>query len=112
MLGGRWSARYRANAVFSAVPAPDENAVMPIAVASVIGSSGNCCLTGIDVLVVDDQEDSLDILRHLLEHAGAAVRTAINAEDALTQWEVHEPDLLVADIGLPSVDGYACGEPS
>jgi CheY-like chemotaxis protein len=63
-------------------------------------------LAGMDALVVDDQEDSLDMLRELLEHAGATVRTATSAADVLRQWQCREPDLLVADIGLPSIDGY------
>jgi CheY-like chemotaxis protein len=46
------------------------------------------------------------MLRQLLEHAGARVRTATSAEDALTQWSVAAPDVLVSDIGLPTVDGY------
>ena len=46
------------------------------------------------------------MLRQVLEHAGARVRTANSAADALEQWVVHEPDLLISDIGLPGVDGY------
>ena len=71
-----------------------------------LGSRADHSLNGIDVLVVDDKEDSLDMLRQLLEHAGATVRTAASATDALVQWRAHQPDLVVADIGLPVMDGY------
>jgi CheY-like chemotaxis protein/nitrogen-specific signal transduction histidine kinase len=80
--------------------------VAPLADALGLGSHAEHSLNGIDVLVVDDQQDTLDMLRQLLEHAGAKVRTAATATDALTQWKLHEPDLLVADIGLPFMDGY------
>jgi PAS domain S-box-containing protein len=63
-------------------------------------------LTGVDVLVVDDEEDTLELLRQIVESAGATVRTAISAEDAIHEWETRPPDLLVTDLGLPSMDGY------
>jgi CheY-like chemotaxis protein len=63
-------------------------------------------LAGTDVLVVDDQDDSLEMLRQLLENAGATVRTASDAFEALALFEQLRPDLLVVDIGLPQVDGY------
>jgi PAS domain S-box-containing protein len=63
-------------------------------------------LEGLDVLVVDDEEDSLGLLRQLLENAGAVVRTASNAPEALREFDRHAPRLLVADLGLPQIDGY------
>jgi signal transduction histidine kinase/ActR/RegA family two-component response regulator len=63
-------------------------------------------LTGIDVLVVDDEHDNLELARQLLENAGATVRTAANAVDALRELDRRNPHLLVADIGMPEVDGF------
>jgi signal transduction histidine kinase/CheY-like chemotaxis protein len=62
-------------------------------------------LEGLDVLAVDDERDSLELVRQVLENAGAAVRTASNAGGALAEIERRTPDLLVADIGMPEVDG-------
>jgi CheY-like chemotaxis protein len=41
-----------------------------------------------------------------VEGAGATVRTAATAADALQEWEIRVPDLLVTDLGLPVMDGY------
>jgi signal transduction histidine kinase/CheY-like chemotaxis protein len=62
-------------------------------------------LAGLEVLVVDDERDSLELARHLLESAGAQVRTAADAAQALRQFDERMPDLLVADVGLPAMDG-------
>jgi CheY-like chemotaxis protein len=59
-----------------------------------------------DVLVVDEEHDSSDLLRQLLENAGAPVTTASDAFEPLALFEHRNPDLLVADIGLPQVDCY------
>jgi CheY-like chemotaxis protein/anti-sigma regulatory factor (Ser/Thr protein kinase) len=63
-------------------------------------------LDGLDILVVDDEEDSVELLRQMLETAGASVRTATTAAEALDQFDSRRPDLLVTDLGLPQVDGF------
>jgi CheY-like chemotaxis protein len=63
-------------------------------------------LTAVRVLVVDDELDARDLLRELLEGAGAtvlAVESAAAALDAVTSWH---PDIVVSDIGMPAKDGY------
>jgi CheY-like chemotaxis protein len=62
-------------------------------------------LTGLDVLVVDDEHDNLELVRQVLESAGATARVAGNAHEALREFERRAPDLLVADIGMPDMDG-------
>jgi signal transduction histidine kinase/CheY-like chemotaxis protein len=64
-------------------------------------------LEGLRVLIVDDDEDTLETLRILLTENGAVVRTASSAFAALTEVEEWVPDLLISDIGMPEQDGYA-----
>lgn len=63
-------------------------------------------LQDVHVLAVDDEEDSLGLLRVVLESAGARVTTAASAATALGMIEGLNPDVLVADIGMPEMDGF------
>ena len=63
-------------------------------------------LDGVRVLAVDDEEDTLTLLREILEGAGAAVTTVTSAEEALDMVHRSAPDVLVADIGMPGTDGF------
>jgi PAS domain S-box-containing protein len=63
-------------------------------------------LAGVRVLAVDDQEDALALLRDTLEAAGADVTTAVDALQAIRLIEDAPPDVLVADIGMPGMDGF------
>ena len=63
-------------------------------------------LQGVRVLVVDDDADALSMVRELLETAGANVTTALSADEALALIQRQPPDLLLSDIGMPSVDGF------
>jgi len=64
-------------------------------------------LAGVRVLVVDDDVDTLELVRVVLTAAGAEVRTALDAAGALAALREWRPDVLLADIGLPGEDGYA-----
>ncbi|MCA1616121.1 MAG: response regulator, partial [Acidobacteria bacterium] len=59
------------------------------------------------VLVVDDEEDTRDLLRTMLEQCGSEVVTAGSAMEALEALEKSKPDVLISDIGMPEEDGYA-----
>jgi CheY-like chemotaxis protein len=63
-------------------------------------------LHNIRVLAVDDEEDSLELLRVVLESAGAQVRTLSSPADALEQIATIKPDVLIVDLGMPLVDGF------
>lgn len=63
-------------------------------------------LRDLHILVVDDEPDSHDLLRVVLEQAGATVEAASNAADALEKLEQKRFDILISDIGMPDEDGY------
>jgi PAS domain S-box-containing protein len=65
-------------------------------------------LAGLHVLVVDDEDDARDLVRTIVERAGATVTTAASAVQALALLERQEDafSVLVCDIGMPTVDGY------
>jgi two-component system cell cycle response regulator DivK len=58
------------------------------------------------ILVVEDQEDNLQILRDLLSSAGYEVIEAENGELALSILAKHRPSLILMDIQIPIIDGY------
>ena len=62
-------------------------------------------LDGVHVLAVDDERDSLSLLRAVLDAAGATVTTAASAAEALETLARQRQDVLVADIGMPGMDG-------
>jgi CheY-like chemotaxis protein len=63
-------------------------------------------LDGISILVVDDDVDTCEALKHLLGSLGADVMVATSARTALAMVETQEPDAIVSDIGMPLEDGY------
>jgi len=58
------------------------------------------------ILVVEDQEDNMRILRDLLTHAGYEIVEAADGEQALVAAAARRPDLILMDIQLPVLDGY------
>jgi PAS domain S-box-containing protein len=72
----------------------------------VMESSEAPSLEGLAVLVVEDEEDTRDFVRRLLEAQGASVTTVTSAAEALDVLTAMPPDILISDIGLPNVDGY------
>jgi PAS domain S-box-containing protein len=74
---------------------------------SAIRSPQSAILSGLRVLVVDDEPDARDLLQLVLTQSGALVMTADSAGAALAAFERERPDLLISDIGMPGVDGYA-----
>jgi two-component system cell cycle response regulator DivK len=58
------------------------------------------------ILVVEDQDDNMQILRDLLTSADYEMVEAENGEEALTEVAKQRPDLILMDIQLPVMDGY------
>jgi PAS domain S-box-containing protein len=63
-------------------------------------------LTGLRVLVVDDERDSRDFITFVLEQAGAQVKTAASAGEAYAILTQSQLDVMLSDIGMPDMDGY------
>ena len=57
------------------------------------------------ILVVDDHEDTREILRAMLTHHGYDVVELGTAEEMLEQIDTLRPDLIILDIKLPGMDG-------
>ena len=64
-------------------------------------------IRGLRLLIVDDDNDTLEILRVVLKQYGAQVRIAVSSADALEVFHEWQPDVLISDIGMPFEDGYA-----
>ena len=63
-------------------------------------------LRGVRVLVVDDDDDSRDLVVNILEKCQAITFPVSSAEQALSVIVSERPDVLVSDIGMPGMDGY------
>lgn len=63
-------------------------------------------LSGVKVLVIDDDGDSVEILNRILTDCGAQVQVASSVEEAKLLMAEGPPDILVSDIGMPDEDGY------
>ncbi|MBW4576560.1 MAG: PAS domain S-box protein [Aphanothece sp. CMT-3BRIN-NPC111] len=64
-------------------------------------------LSGLQVLVVDDEADTREFFITVLEECGAKVRAVVSAGEALELLKSFKPDVLVSDIGMPVEDGYS-----
>jgi CheY-like chemotaxis protein len=63
-------------------------------------------LVGVHILVVDDDDDSRNLLRMVLQYCGGLVTAVGSARDALRTLERVTPDIVVSDIAMPEQDGY------
>lgn len=64
-------------------------------------------LKGLHILAVDDDADTLAIIKHVLETYGVEVTTANRAQAALTLLNEKKYDVLLSDIGMPEEDGFS-----
>jgi PAS domain S-box-containing protein len=63
-------------------------------------------LNGVRIVIVDDDADARSLIRDILETTGATVRVGDSADAALALLHADPPDILLADIGMPIVDGF------
>ncbi len=64
-------------------------------------------LTGVHILIVEDDNDSRNVLAVLLQRLGALVEAVASAKEAFERVQARRPDVLVSDIGMPDEDGYS-----
>ena len=58
------------------------------------------------ILVVDDEIETLNLLKTILEISGFEVITTLNSVDAITLAEIEKPDVVLPDIMMPEMDGF------
>jgi CheY-like chemotaxis protein len=63
-------------------------------------------LSGVKVLIIDDEPDNLEVTRLMLSHYRAEVYSASTAAEGLEQVKRYRPDVIVSDISMPRMDGY------
>ncbi|MEP7057605.1 MAG: response regulator [Caldimonas sp.] len=63
-------------------------------------------IEGLDLLIVEDDQEASAMLEVILVNRGARVTSARDYDGALALLEIAEPDVLISDIGMPGRDGY------
>jgi CheY-like chemotaxis protein len=63
-------------------------------------------LQGISILVVEDDDDTRELLKVLLETNGGHVTATSSVQEALSSYDQSRPHVIVADIGMPDYNGY------
>jgi PAS domain S-box-containing protein len=63
--------------------------------------------TGVRILLADDSQDNLFLVRSFLEPAGFTLETAENGQEAVARFTANPPDIVLLDMQMPVMDGYA-----
>lgn len=63
-------------------------------------------LTGMRILIVDDEPDMLEVTKLILSHFKADVIAVTNAIEGLSQVKRQRLNVILSDIGMPHMDGY------
>jgi signal transduction histidine kinase/ActR/RegA family two-component response regulator len=64
-------------------------------------------LTGVSILIVEDNDDARRLLTTILKRSGAAVQPAESVSRALILLRASHPDIIISDIEMPGEDGYS-----
>jgi CheY-like chemotaxis protein len=70
-------------------------------------SGSSATLTGCKLIVVEDHSDTRQMMTFVLEQNGASVRATDSVTPALQMFEEQHPDIVVADISMAGLNGYA-----
>lgn len=63
-------------------------------------------LKGWDIVVIDDEPDSLEVARYILDFYGANVHTATNGMEGVALVEKVRPRFVISDLSMPEMDGW------
>jgi CheY-like chemotaxis protein len=81
--------------------------------AAVVVKAKSRCVTGLQpgqpqyrVLVADDKEDNRELLSQMLGPVGFQIRQVADGEEAVKEFEMWDPSLILMDLRMPVVDGY------
>lgn len=58
------------------------------------------------IVVIEDHEDTADLMHELLRDAGHEVRVALTGEEGLLAVRALDAEVVLCDVGLPDIDGY------
>jgi len=58
------------------------------------------------ILIIEDEEHLVELLKFRLESCGYAVDVAVDGEDGLEKIDIMKPDLVILDIMMPKMNGY------
>jgi CheY-like chemotaxis protein len=62
------------------------------------------------ILIVDDVEPILYVFERYLQKEGYRILTAMDGIEGLAKWEASRPDLVISDIRMPGMDGFALAD--
>ena len=89
------------------LPVREANLIPRVAEAPTNGIVTAAMLMGVRLLVVDDDPGARELISGMLEGFGAQVSVAESGQAALSLLFAQRPDVLIADLGMPGMDGYA-----
>jgi CheY-like chemotaxis protein len=58
------------------------------------------------ILIVEDNEANLNLVRYLLQHRGYRIVTAVDGNAGVAMAQAHHPDLILCDLQMPGLDGF------
>jgi CheY-like chemotaxis protein len=61
------------------------------------------------ILVVEDEERNMKLITDVLETAGYRILKAVDGEEAIARLKVHNPDIIIADLCMPNLNGWRLG---